>query len=77
MTEDKTEGVEGTQGEEQTEGEEGTEKQSFGSVMYECIYCGTQTSSTELASLPEVKCICGYKVFRKVRSPVVKQLKAI
>ncbi len=68
---------EGTEGKEGTEGAEGTEKQGFGSVMYECIYCGTQTSSTELASLPEVKCICGYKVFRKVRSPVVKQLKAI
>ncbi len=77
MTEEKTEGVEETKGEEGTEGVEGTEKKSFGSVMYECIYCGTQTSSTELASLPEVKCICGYKVFRKVRSPVVKQLKAI
>ncbi|MCH8023042.1 MAG: RNA polymerase Rbp10 [Thaumarchaeota archaeon] len=69
--------VEGTEGKEGTEEVEGTEKQSFGSVVYECIYCGTQTSSTELASLPEVKCICGYKVFRKVRSPVVKQLKAI
>ena len=69
--------VEGTEGKEGTEEVEGTEKQRFGSVVYECIYCGTQTSSTELASLPEVKCICGYKVFRKVRSPVVKQLKAI
>ncbi len=77
MTEERTEGVEGTVGEQGTEGVEETQKQSFGSVMYECIYCGTQTSSTELASLPEVKCICGYKVFRKVRSPVVKQLKAI
>jgi len=77
MTEEKTEGVEETKGEEGTEGVEGKEKQSFGAVIYECIYCGTQTSQTELASLPEVKCICGYKVFRKVRSPVVKQLKAI
>jgi len=77
MTEEKTEEVEGTKVEEGADGVEGAEKQSFGSVIYECIYCGTQTSSTDLASLPEVKCICGYKVFRKVRSPVVKHLKAI
>ncbi|MFQ6011815.1 MAG: RNA polymerase Rbp10 [Nitrososphaerales archaeon] len=68
---------EGSEVKEETEGVEETEKQTFGGVMYECIYCGTQTSSTELAALPEIKCICGYKVFRKVRSPVVKQLKAI
>ena len=49
----------------------------FQSSIYECVRCGTKTSQEELSSLPEVKCICGYRVFRKVRPSVVKQIKAI
>jgi len=30
-----------------------------------------------LSRLPEIKCICGFRVFRKARQPIVKQLKAI
>ncbi|MGD0637189.1 MAG: DNA-directed RNA polymerase subunit P [Nitrososphaerales archaeon] len=45
--------------------------------MYECVRCGTKTSQEELSNLPEVKCICGYRVFRKVRPSVVKQIKAV
>ncbi|HVP24075.1 MAG TPA: hypothetical protein VMS77_09220 [Conexivisphaerales archaeon] len=47
-----------------------------GAIMYECIRCGTKVSSEDLASLPEIKCICGYRVFKKSRPPVVKQLKS-
>jgi DNA-directed RNA polymerase subunit P len=49
----------------------------FISSVYECVRCGTKTSQEELNNLPEVKCICGYRVFRKVRPSVVKQIKAI
>jgi DNA-directed RNA polymerase subunit P len=49
----------------------------FQSSIYECVRCGTKTSQEELSNLPEVKCICGYRVFRKVRPSVVKQIKAV
>jgi len=49
----------------------------FASAIYECVRCGTRTTQEELSRLPEVKCICGYRVFRKARPPVVKQIKAI
>jgi DNA-directed RNA polymerase subunit P len=46
-------------------------------VIYECMRCGTGVTVEELSRLPEIKCICGFRVFRKARPPVVKQLKAI
>ena len=49
----------------------------FGGVSYECVRCGTRVTADELAQLPEIKCICGYRVLRKARPPVVKQVKAI
>ncbi len=49
----------------------------FAAAVYECVRCGTKTTQEELARLPEVKCICGYRVFKKVRPMVVKQIKAI
>jgi len=52
-------------------------KSQFGGVIYECVRCGTKVTAEELASLPEIKCICGYRVLKKARPPVVKQLKAI
>jgi len=48
-----------------------------GTVTYECMRCGTQVTVEELSRLPEIKCICGFRVFRKARPPIVKQLKAI
>jgi len=56
--------------------ESGTQT-AFGGVVYECVRCGTKSSGDQLAALPEIKCICGYRVFKKVRPPVVKQLKAV
>jgi len=46
-------------------------------VNYSCLRCGTTVSNTELSRLPEIKCICGFRVFTKVRPPVVKTIKAI
>ena len=46
-------------------------------VNYSCLRCGTLVSNSELSRLPEIKCICGFRVFTKVRPPVVKTIKAI
>ena len=46
-------------------------------VFYSCMRCGTKVSQTELSRLPEIKCICGFRVFHKARPPVVKTIKAI
>lgn len=46
-------------------------------VVYSCLRCGTNVSNSELTRLPEIKCICGFRVFTKVRPPVVKTIKAI
>lgn len=49
----------------------------LGNVIYECMRCGTNVTIEELSTLPEIKCICGFRVFRKARQPVVKQIKAV
>jgi DNA-directed RNA polymerase subunit P len=49
----------------------------FTGAVYECVRCGTRTTQEELSRLPEVKCICGYRVFRKARTAAVKQIKAV
>jgi DNA-directed RNA polymerase subunit P len=46
-------------------------------VIYSCLRCATNVSNEELSRLPEIKCICGFRVFTKVRPPVVKTIKAI
>lgn len=46
-------------------------------VVYSCLRCGTTVSNTELSKLPEIKCICGFRVFTKVRPPVVKTILAL
>ena len=46
-------------------------------VIYKCLRCGTNVTNTELTRLPEIKCICGFRVFTKVRPPVVKTLNAV
>ena len=46
-------------------------------VVYSCLRCNTKVSSSELNRLPEIKCICGFRVFTKVRPPIVKTVKAI
>ena len=46
-------------------------------VIYSCLRCGTNVPNTELTRLPEIKCICGFRVFTKIRPPLVKSVKAI
>jgi DNA-directed RNA polymerase subunit P len=46
-------------------------------VIYTCLRCGTNVADTELSRLPEIKCICGFRVFTKARAPIVKTIKAI
>jgi DNA-directed RNA polymerase subunit P len=53
-----------------------TEDEKF-DVIYSCLRCATKVSSTELSRLPEIKCICGFRVFTKVRPPIVKTVKAV
>ncbi|MDE1726787.1 MAG: RNA polymerase Rbp10 [Thaumarchaeota archaeon] len=52
------------------------EKPASFSVFYACMRCGTRVSQSELTRLPEIKCICGFRVFTKVRPPIVKTVKA-
>ena len=56
--------------------EEEPQSETF-DVVYSCLRCSTNVSNTELSRLPEIKCICGFRVFTKVRPPVVKSVKAI
>ena len=46
-------------------------------VVYRCLRCGNQSMLEELSRLPEIKCICGFRVFTKERSGLVKTVKAI
>ena len=46
-------------------------------VFYSCLRCGIKVSNSELSRLPEIKCICGFRVFTKVRPPITKTVKAI
>jgi len=46
-------------------------------VIYSCLRCSTPVSNSELSRLPEIKCICGFRVFTKVRPPIVKTVKSI
>ncbi|MFQ5920964.1 MAG: RNA polymerase Rbp10 [Nitrososphaerales archaeon] len=56
---------------------EESQSEEAGNVIYECMRCGTGVGAEELRKLPEIKCICGFRVFRKARAPIVKQLKAV
>lgn len=48
-------------------------------LVYECVRCGAKVSTEELELRGgEIKCIvCGYRVLRKIRPPIVKRIKAI
>jgi len=47
-------------------------------IIYECIRCGAKVPSEELGLRGgEIKCIvCGYRVLKKIRPPVVKRVSA-
>jgi len=46
-------------------------------VIYECLRCKVTVNLIELNRLPEIKCICGFRVFTKIRPPIVKTVKAV
>jgi DNA-directed RNA polymerase subunit P len=68
-----TEGVEST---EEELPEEVQPEPRF-DVIYSCLRCGTNVGHEELSRLPEIKCICGFRVFSKVRPPLVKNVQAL
>jgi DNA-directed RNA polymerase subunit RPC12/RpoP len=47
-------------------------------IVYECVRCGAKVPGEELEMRGGgTKCIiCGYKILRKVRPPVVKRIQA-
>jgi len=61
----------------ETQSSEEIESSEKFDVIYSCLRCGTNTTNTELSRLPEIKCICGFRVFTKERPPMVKSVKAI
>ena len=46
-------------------------------VIYSCLRCATNVTNTELSRLPEIKCICGFRVCTKARPHIVRTVKAI
>jgi DNA-directed RNA polymerase subunit P len=62
---------------EETPMEESVSESPKFDVIYSCLRCGTNVANTELSRLPEIKCICGFRVFTKIRPPIVKTVKAI
>lgn len=53
------------------------EKPSLG-IAYECLRCGAKVPSQELDLRGgEIKCIiCGYRILKKIKPPVVKRVQA-
>jgi DNA-directed RNA polymerase subunit RPC12/RpoP len=47
-------------------------------IVYECVRCGAKVPSEELELRGgEMKCIvCGYRILKKVKPPVVKRVPA-
>jgi DNA-directed RNA polymerase subunit P len=62
--------------ENSTESIEDIPKEKF-DVFYNCLRCGNQATLVELNRLPEIKCICGFRVFTKERASLVKTIKAL
>jgi len=52
------------------------EKKKATGVAYECVRCGAKVPTNELELRGgEIKCIiCGYRVLKKIRPPVVKRV---
>ena len=74
MADDKiVEGADPPEGADPTEGG----AREAPDVNYSCLRCGTAVSNAELARLPEIKCICGFRVFTKIRPPIVKTIRAV
>ncbi|MBN2334882.1 DNA-directed RNA polymerase subunit P [Candidatus Bathyarchaeota archaeon] len=45
--------------------------------VYECVRCGRRVPHSDLQKYISFRCpYCGYRIFRKVRAPIVKRVKA-
>ena len=62
---------------EDTSDEQGILEEEKFDVFYECLRCNVQVNLIELNRLPEIKCICGFRVFTKKRPAIVRNVKAI
>lgn len=53
-------------------------EQGVSELVYECVKCGAKVAIKELELRGGgVKCtVCGYRVLKKIRSPVVKRVPA-
>jgi DNA-directed RNA polymerase subunit RPC12/RpoP len=53
-------------------------EKATGGIVYECVRCGARVPSDELDMRGgEIKCIvCGYRILKKVKPPVVKRISA-
>jgi len=54
------------------------EKKKTTGIVYECVRCGAKVPLEELELRGgEIKCIvCGYRILKKIRPPVVKRVSA-
>ncbi|MCD6431190.1 hypothetical protein J7L33_00590 [Candidatus Bathyarchaeota archaeon] len=54
------------------------EKKKTTGIVYECVRCGAKVPLEELELRGgEIKCIvCGYRILKKIRPPVVKRVPA-
>jgi len=51
--------------------------ESKSTVAYRCVQCGSNLFMDQLSIMLETKCPnCGFRVLRKVRPAIVKQVKA-
>jgi DNA-directed RNA polymerase subunit P len=48
-------------------------------IVYECVRCGAKVPLEELELRGgEIKCIvCGYRILKKIKPPVVKRVQAV
>lgn len=58
--------------------EGGTRLEKPSGIVYECVRCGAKVPSEELELRGgEIKCtVCGYRILKKIKPPVVKRVKA-
>ena len=55
-----------------------SELENMRSIIYECCRCGKTFDGGQVADRGEIKCPeCSYKVIKKVRTPIVRRVKAV
>jgi len=48
---------------------------NLGSIVYECVRCGTTQTLEELSRFPEIRCKnCGYRILKKVQPRLPKKV---